>query len=91
MKVKHLRKEQNIRLEEAEVMAKFTELSPDPILRCDKDGSITQSNTAAKNIFNLYEQNPSIGEVFPEVEEIDLTEILRNGDTFKYTTEINNT
>jgi signal transduction histidine kinase len=51
MRKKHLEKEENLRLQQAEMMALFAELSPDPIFRCDTSGKITLANDSAHRLF----------------------------------------
>jgi signal transduction histidine kinase len=51
MKKKHLESEKNIRLEQAELMALFASLSPDPIFRFDENGVIILANNSAHKIF----------------------------------------
>ena len=51
MRKKHLEMEESLRLQQAEMMALFAELSPDPILRCDPFGKITLPNDSALRLF----------------------------------------
>lgn len=51
MRKKHLAEEENLKLQQAELMALFASLSPDPIFRCDDEGKILLANNSAHSIF----------------------------------------
>jgi signal transduction histidine kinase len=51
MRKKHLKEEENLRLQQAESIALFAELSPDPIFRLDENGKIILANNSAHKIF----------------------------------------
>lgn len=51
MRKKHLAEEENLKLQQAELMALFASLSPDPIFRCDDEGKILLANNSAHRIF----------------------------------------
>ena len=51
MRKKHLKAEENLRLQQAESIALFAELSPDPIFRLDETGKIILANNSAHKIF----------------------------------------
>lgn len=51
MRRKYLEEAENLRLQQAELMALFAELSPDPIFRFDEAGKITLANNSAHKIF----------------------------------------
>jgi len=51
MRKKHLEETENFRLQQAELMALFAELSPDPVFRFDESGKIILANNSAHAIF----------------------------------------
>ena len=91
MKKKHLEEEKNIRLEQAELMALFAELSPDPIFRFDVEGKIILANNSAHRIFPL---RRLVGEdsktVLPFLNSYDIKEIIGNEKVISFTTPLDN-
>ena len=79
MKKKHLEEEKNIRLEQAELMALFAELSPDPIFRFDTEGKIILANNSAHKIFP---HRRLVGEesktILPFLNSYDIKEIIEH-------------
>jgi signal transduction histidine kinase len=55
MRMKFFEEKQNILLEQAKLMALFSELDPDPSLRCNLDGEIIQTNEASRILFGIGE------------------------------------
>lgn len=51
MRKKHLQEQENLKLQQAELMALFAELSPDPIFRFDENGKIVLANNSAHQLF----------------------------------------
>jgi signal transduction histidine kinase len=91
MKKKHLEEEENLRLQQAELMALFAELSPDPIFRFEQTGRIILANNSAHKIF------PSrilVGEtvqiVFPFMKDYDIKEIIADSRTVNHTIRLGN-
>ena len=87
MRQKHLQDQENLRLQQAELMALFSELSPDPIFRFDHTGKIILANNSAHKIF------PSrilVGElvevILPFIKTFDINDIILQGKTVNYTT-----
>jgi signal transduction histidine kinase len=91
MRKKHLRAEQNLRLQQAESIALFAELSPDPIFRLDESGKIILANNSAHKIFphhvligetaqNLFPfiQNKEIKEIIDEEKTVNQSALLGN-------------
>lgn len=86
MRKKHLQEQENLRLQQAELMALFSELSPDPIFRFDLNGKIILANNSAHKIF------PSkvlVGEqvdiLLPFMKTFDIHDIITYGKTIIYT------
>jgi signal transduction histidine kinase len=52
MRMKFLKEKQAMILEQAKVMALFSELDPDPLLRVNLDGQVIQTNEASRQLFN---------------------------------------
>lgn len=51
MRKRHLAEEENLKLQQAELMALFASLSPEPIFRIDDEGKIILANNSAHKIF----------------------------------------
>ena len=86
MRVKHLKEEENIRLQQAELMAKFAELSPDIILRFDIDGKIVLANNSAHKILHKTSiLGMNIYNVLPEIKQYSLNVIIMTGERRKFT------
>lgn len=91
MKKKHLEEEKNIRLEQAELMALFAELSPDPIFRFDAEGKIILANNSAHKIFPnriLVGEQSKI--VLPFLNSYDIKEIIGHEKVISFTTPLDN-
>ncbi len=91
MKKKHLEEEKNLRLEQAELMALFAELSPDPILRFDAEGIIILANNSAHKIFP---HRILVGEhsetILPFLSNYDVKEIIEHEKVISFTTPLEN-
>ena len=91
MKKKHLEEEKNIRLEQAELMALFAELSPDPIFRFDTEGKIILANNSAHKIFP---HRRLVGEesktILPFLNSYDIKEIIEHEKVISFTTPLDN-
>lgn len=86
MKKKHLEEEKNLKLEQAELMALFASLSPDPIFRFDPSGFIILANNSAHKIFpgkNLLGEQAQ--KVLPFVNDHDIKEVISNNQTISDT------
>jgi len=86
MKKKHLEEEKNLKLEQAELMALFASLSPDPIFRFDPTGLIILANNSAHNILpgkNLVGEQAQ--KVLPFVNDHDIKEVISNNLTINDT------
>ncbi len=90
MKKRHLEEEKNIRLEQAELMALFAELSPDPIFRFDKEGRIILANNSAHKIFpHRHLLGEDSKEVLPFLKSYDFKEIIGNEKIMSFTSSLN--
>lgn len=89
MRQKHLKEQENFKLQQAELMALFAELSPDPILRCDNKGKIILANNSAHKLFP---KNGLLGDqidsIFPELKIAEVLEIIQNGFTMYFASVI---
>ncbi|MFH1197233.1 MAG: ATP-binding protein [bacterium] len=89
MRQRHLKEQENLRLQQAELMALFAELSPDPVLRCDNKGKIILANNSAHK---LYPQNGLLGDqidsIFPELKTDEVLDIIKNGFTMHFATVV---
>jgi signal transduction histidine kinase len=86
MKKKHLEQEKNLKLEQAELMALFASLSPDPVFRFDSNGVIILANNSAHKIFpgkNLVGEQAQ--KVLPFVNNHDIKEVITNNLTISDT------
>jgi signal transduction histidine kinase len=82
MRKRHLESEKNLRLEQAELMALFASLSPDPIFRFDENGVIILANNSAHKIFP---DKILIGEdaknILPFLGNYDFKEFIMNNES----------
>jgi len=82
MKKQHLAEEENLKLQQAELMALFASLSPDPIFRLDETGKIILANNTAHKIFPhkilLGEQ---VQTILPFTTSYDILNIIDCGKT----------
>jgi signal transduction histidine kinase len=86
MKKKHLQEQENLKLQQAELMALFAELSPDPIFRFDENGKIVLANNSAHKIFpHKILVGESVDNILPFIKSFDLHDIIVNGKTVNYT------
>jgi len=87
MKKKHLQEQENLKLQQAELMALFTELSPDPIFRFDEKGKILLANNSAHKLFP---HKILVGEqveiILPFVKSFDLHDIILSNKVINHTT-----
>ncbi|MDA3954601.1 MAG: PAS domain S-box protein [Bacteroidales bacterium] len=74
---------------EAESMALFAKLNPEPVFRFNKNGLILQSNPAANNAFLLESiVDMQIKELIPEISDIDFLEFIKQNKLLTITAEI---
>jgi len=86
MKKKHLEEERSLRLEQAELMALFAELSPDPVIRFNPDGKIILANNSAHKIFphkNLLGEESK--KVLPFLDSYDFKDIIEHEKVISFT------
>lgn len=87
LKKKHLQEQENLKLQQAELMALFTELSPDPIFRFDEKGKILLANNSAHKLFP---HKILVGEqveiILPFVKSFDLHDIILGNKVIDHTT-----
>lgn len=86
MRKKHLQEQENLKLQQAELMALFAELSPDPIFRFDENGKIVLANNSAHNIFPhkiLVGEHVEI--VLPFMKSFDIHDLIKNNKSVSYT------
>ncbi len=87
MRKKHLQEQENLRLQQAELMALFSELSPDPIFRFDLNGKIVLANNSAHKIFpTRVLVGEQVDALLPFMKTFDINDIISNGKTVNYTT-----
>jgi|GEM_PF-1518918 len=73
---------------EHESMALFAQMNPAPVLRFDVNGKITQANTAAQNAFEETKlEGENISSYVPTINNIDLENLIHNGDIRNLTAE----
>jgi two-component system, NarL family, sensor kinase len=81
MRIKFIQEKQKILLEQARLMALFSELDPDPLLRINDNGIITNTNEAARIIFPGIRNNAThILEVLKGVNSNPFSYIAENKD-----------
>jgi signal transduction histidine kinase len=91
MKKKHLEDEENLRLQQAELMALFAELSPDPIFRFEESGRIILANNSAHKIFpSRILVGETVQTVLPFMKDYELKDIITDNRTVNYTSRLGN-
>mgnify|MGYP000190908825 CR=1 FL=1 len=74
----------------AESMALFAKLNPEPVFRFDREGMILQSNPAANDLFGeatLIGYN--VNELISELSELDFTSFIANDKILTFTEQVN--
>jgi signal transduction histidine kinase len=92
MRVKHLIQEEKLRLQQAEMMAKFAEFSPDIILRVDVEGKIILANNTAHKAFHYSHQllGEQIQNLLPFLKDVNIEQIIDNNIIADYNYQVNN-
>jgi signal transduction histidine kinase len=86
LKKKHLDEEENLKLQQAELMALFASLSPDPIFRFDETGIIILANNSAHRIFPAkILLGERVQNILPFIKEYDINDIIEHSRTILYT------
>lgn len=89
MRIKFFEEKQNILLEQAKLMALFSELDPDPSLRCNLDGEIIQTNEASRILFGLGElKGKNIGQLLKNINK-NISELIHENNEYTFFEEIN--
>ena len=91
MRKRHLKAEENLRLQQAESIALFAELSPDPIFRIDNSGKIILANNSAHKIFpHQVLIGEQIQNLIPFMKDEDVKEIIENERTISKSAPLEN-
>ncbi len=87
MRKKHLQEQENLKLQQAELMALFAELSPDPIFRFDETGKIVLANNSAHHLFPYkILLGGQVDSILPFMKGFNIHDIITNSKTLNYTT-----
>jgi signal transduction histidine kinase len=90
MQTKHVEEERRLRLQQAELMALFAELDPDPVFRFDESGKITLANRSGMELFR---EHVVVGEniptLLPDISKIDIKKCIENKEKHTFNTLIN--
>ncbi|RPI64688.1 MAG: hypothetical protein EHM44_02845, partial [Ignavibacteriales bacterium] len=79
---KHRKDQKQFELTTAKILAMFSELDPNPIMRINSSGLITSLNKSAKERFPLLEINKSnLNSIVSKI-EIDIKGIIQNDKSF---------
>ncbi|MCX7876523.1 MAG: ATP-binding protein [Melioribacteraceae bacterium] len=79
MRRKHLAEEENLKLQQAELMALFASLSPDPIFRFDEEGKIILANNSAHKLFpQKILEGENVRIILPYTHNYDFHDIIKN-------------
>ncbi|MGQ7720033.1 ATP-binding protein [Melioribacter sp. OK-1-Me] len=90
MQKRHEKEEKTMQLRQAELMALFVSLAPDPVFRVDKASNIILANDAAHKVFPFKVLlGTKISEVLPFTKDLDIYEMIKRDITINYTTQIN--
>lgn len=83
-----LKKQEKLTEENAELMALFTELDPDPVIRVDMHGAVVNYNSAAKTLLQKAELiGTNIRQIIPEAKEIN--NLIETDSSYLYSIKIN--
>ena len=90
MRVRHIQEEEKIRLQQAELMALFAELSPDLILRFNINGRVVLANNSAHQVFHKkFMLGGQIEDILPKVSRFNYTKLIESDDQEEFTVKIN--
>ena len=67
------------RTREVKTLAKFPEINPNPVLRCDPSGRVLYMNPAARRTFRPVGDSPHLRDVLPEHSE-EILNVFRSGE-----------
>lgn len=77
MRKRHLAEEENLKLQQAELMALFASLSPDPVFRFDEDGKIILANNSAHKVFpQRILEGENVKQILPFTQNIDFQKFI---------------
>jgi len=77
----HVEEKQNLRLQQAELMAMFAQSDPDPVFRFEIDGNIQLANSPGMELLKGSTlTDMKIWNIIPETKSINLAECIRNGN-----------
>ncbi len=91
LRQRFLEEKENLRLQQAELMALFYELSPDPILRFDVTGKIIVANKAAQEVFGgSILMGEYIEKVIKNLASFNLGLLVNSDEMQRFYLEVNN-
>ena len=86
---KYYKREKNLRLNSAKMMALFAELDPDPVIRINANGSIVETNDVTHKVFKTDKlKGRNIKDFLPFI-DINVKDLLESDRTKIYTEKIN--
>ncbi len=89
LRVSHYYEKKELELKNARLMALFTELDPDPVLRINEKGVIIYSNNSSKKISpNINLVDRSIKEILPDL-KLDIDSFIKKDGTMNFSMSIN--
>lgn len=87
MRVRFIHEKESELLKHSRLMSLFAELDPDPVFRFDLDGNIILSNQAGLKLSGSdYIIGKNITSLIPELKEVDLPALIKEGKLFTTTT-----
>jgi signal transduction histidine kinase len=90
MRFRFFKEKQNILLEQAKLMALFSELDPDPSLRCSINGDIIQTNDASRILFGIRNfEGKKINELLKGITK-NISDIIGSNEELSFLEEIKN-
>ncbi len=90
MRIKFYQEKQNIILEQAKLTALFSELDPDPSIRCNIKGEIIQTNEATRKLFFEKELNGILLNELLKGFNYDILELITINGEISFIEEIEN-
>jgi signal transduction histidine kinase len=89
LNVRHVKEKENLELQNAKLMALFSELDPEPVFRFSADGRIISTNQSGQHLFKRSIQDGvPIEEVFPSLKGLNFSKCIEESATYHFTSGI---